>query len=291
MGVNEFEAVADRVLSSFWSGDYSSKPLSSLLLMASLLDEEEYESVVLRVREGGGDESVAFYLAYFNNLVREWVTWEEECRSGRGSKRCKQESMGVGGVAYQYSRSIKQLLLRAVEDHGLEWLVPYWLRWYAIRARSGNVLMRLSELSLGEQVRRLTEYPVVVTGLESISLVYLEHYKTVRGEGFGYTTASYIYWDLVKPFTEILNQRFSVVESLYSRPLHSFAKVVTERVRRSWSTGERLGLGNVVSETLSILRGRILCLLATLRSILQEEASVAEKIREKLTGGFWARRT
>jgi len=281
--IDAIDSIAQIVIQHFWEDEPTSKPLTTLLVLASLDDTVNIDIDSVSARA----DSLAFYLAYFNNILRSWCLWEEECRVSESKGECRRD-FGVGGAAFHYSSSLKELLLKVVEDHGLEWLVPYWLRWYVIRTKSTRMLLKLSELPIGEQLLRLIDYPVMATSLEALTATYLDHYsRSVKSDmkNFAYSVVAYVYWDIVKPFIEVLWQRMSLVKPLYIDLLEKLSNKIANATRSFIEGSQRLQIRSYIHDAMRTMSVRLAYLITELKTLTAYDNELREKLRLKLMSG------
>ncbi len=182
--------------------------------------------------EGLDIDLAVAYSASLLRVLEEWLRWEATCkdrrlpeRSGYCSEVERRVSSGdrtVGVVSY-FNTELKRMLVRLVRDFAPLPELPSWVIFYSTFQLREPVVLHLAKLGPGEQLLRAPAYAAVISLLDSAARGVEEHYVGLDAP-IAATTASYIYWELVKPL--------SVYVDAYERVTGIEAHGLREKVRQ-----------------------------------------------------------
>lgn len=242
------------------------------LLMS--LSAREFKDITFSLEVGGKEDLIALHLASFTRTSLAWLEWEKNCRNKLWKKECKDvveavEETGLG-VATYYNTTLKTLVVKACIDLAPDWLVPYWVKWFA-HHNGLKELFELHKLDTREQLNRLVDYPIYAYMLHGIGKALVEEFERVGGTSSA--TAMYIYWDIIEPLYEVVVVGLEPLPSFISEELRKASYEAYNAARRAIRGKSRLGLLPLTLNTSRSLREKLARYLVVLRAKRELEAS------------------
>ena len=251
-----------------WQGAQDSRAAQTVrvLELVSQLPAERYSSVLssfLSIVDERA-EMIPVLWSSFTGLLATWLRWEDECRDSPSTCRVEvpEEALRDGVAAY-YSTSVKQLLILASEDLAVDWMTPHWLLWFAARV-GRHLAPKLRRLDLDELLARMLLYPVFVRGLRGIARAMVDHYS-YGGSEYAYTTALFVYWDVVAPIHESVEAAIKPIARVF-RGLEEVETALSTHTRLVMArAGRRVEVRPVVARVLEEAKKGLGRLLAEMR--------------------------
>jgi len=235
------------------------------LLMS--LNTREFKDVTFSLETGGKEDLIALHLASFTRTSLAWLEWERNCRNRPWRRECREtveaiEQTGLG-VATYYNTTLKTLVVKACTDLAPDWLVPYWVKWFA-HHNGLKELFEIHKLDTREQLNRLVDYPIYTYMLHGIGKALIEEFEQQGGTSSA--TAMYIYWDIIEPLYEVVVVGLEPLPSSISEELRRVSYKAYNATRRAINSKGRLGLLPLTLHTSRSLREKLARYLVFLRT-------------------------
>ncbi|GEM_PF-3026457 len=212
-----------QIIKNFFSDLAELPPNSFSKIIESLERSTDYELAVI-------------YTRLILSSISYWLQWEDECRENSTRGVCKEiidivKERGAGlGIVSFFNTELKTLLVKMYRDFSPGIVIPRWIVFYSGRVNRG-ILDYLRTLPVEEQVSRIPVFIALLYLLESTCKAIVDHYASKKSE-YAYTSASYIYWEIIKPAT-LFSEAFLHSYPTYTKTFNNIGSEIYSSVRRS----------------------------------------------------------
>lgn len=129
-----------------------------------------------------------------------------------------------------FNTELKTLLVKMYRDFSPGIVIPRWIVFYSSRVDRG-ILDYLRALPIEEQVNRVPMFVALLYLLENVCRAIVDYYASKKSE-YAYTSASYIYWEIIKPAT-LFSEAFLHSYPMYIKIFDEVGTEIYNAVRKS----------------------------------------------------------
>jgi len=193
-------------------------------------------------------EVAVVYAALTLRVAEEWLRWEAACKDhvlrlgeaycGEVERSASSGDPGQGVVSY-FNTELKRMLIRIVRDFAPFPELPPWVVFYSTFRLREPVVVHLARLGPGEQLLRVPAFAAITAVLDAAVSGLEEHYKEKRAD-IASTTATYIYWELVRPLALFADAVERLTDARRASSLRARIKETTRRRGSVSSVGEHV---------------------------------------------------